>query len=298
MMRKNFLLGKGERLTEDLTVKPGWGGPKKQPYTFDDAHERLMPMLSRSVSNVYGLPADACPQDQAILSLILHPEYIAKSYFPNKLLNAVGMTVVGSRPRKVTPEKYSQGRDIGESVTTELFTLCTRSAMRNWSENFPSWSEFNYSANDLIAIEEISVPIPLDKIKGTFSDSGTIPLEVVLYASELQARERVLKEFANFLDSRNLHGRFGKCFFAKGLCFLQISAPTERVEEIATFSIVRAIRPMPKLRTLKPVTRSTNLRNAPLQLPDEHPISRDVRVAIFDCGIPENHPLSRPKFLC
>lgn len=291
-MRKNFLLGKGERLTEDIVIRSG-GGPKKPPYSFGEAHERLMPMLAQSVSEIEKLPADACPEDQAILSLALHPEYVAKSYFPSKLLNETGMTVAGSRPRKLTPVKLSGELKSHEIVTTELFTLVTRSTIRTWSDDFPNWSQFNHSARDLIAIEEIAAPKPLEKIKGARSDSGTHLLEVVLYASEIQARNRVLKEFANFLEIRGITSVIGRRFFAKGLCFLEIEAPIERIEEIATFSIVRAVRPMPKLRILDPVMRSTSSQTTVLQIPDNPPISNSVRVAIFDCGIPENHPISR-----
>lgn len=108
-MRKNFLLGKGERLTEDIHIQTGWGH-KQKPYTFNESQERLIPMLSQSAADIHELPLDACPQDQAILSMTLHPEFIAKSYFPDKLLNAVGLRVVGSRPRKITPEKLSSKR--------------------------------------------------------------------------------------------------------------------------------------------------------------------------------------------
>ena len=279
-------------MTEDIKIKHGWA-PKEQPYSFYEAQQRLIPMLSQTVSDVNDLPADACPQDQAIISLTLHPEYIAKSYFPSKLLNDIGMKVVGSRPRKINPAKLSREREPRERITTELFALSSRSAIRTWSKNFPNWNESSYSASDLIAIEEISVPAPLKKIKGTIPNSGNFPMEVVLYASEIQAHTRVLKEFSNFLEFRNLPNQFGRRFFAKGLCFLEIKVPMERVEEIATFSIVRALRLMPKLRTLRPVTRSTNLLNFLPQLPSEPPVSQSVRVAIFDCGIPEKHPISR-----
>ena len=291
-MQKNFLLGKGERLTEDIEIRSS-GAPKTPPYTFAEAHERLIPMLAQSVSKIDDLPADACPQDMAILSLTLHPEYVAKSYFPSKLLNEIGMTVAGSRPTKLTPEKVPSRSKSYEIISTELFALASRSAIRTWSSTFPNWNQFYYSASDLIAIEEIATPKPLEKIKGTLSDSGIQPLEVVLYASEIQARYRVLKEFANFLEHRDIPNEIGRRFFAKGLCFLEIQAPMERIEEIATFSIVRAIRPMPKLRIFNPVMRSNNMQLTVPQIPDEPAISNSVRVAIFDCGIPKNHPISK-----
>ncbi len=37
-------------------------------------------------------------------------------------------------------------------------------------------------------------------------------------------------------------------FYAGGLCFVEIAAPSERAEDIATFTAVRALRQMPTLR--------------------------------------------------
>src|SRR5262249_47439688 len=109
MTKRNFLLGKGERLVEDVAGVRG-GGPKSHPYTFSQARERLAPMLTRVVRGIDQLPAEACPNDQAIAAITLNPEYIAKSYFPEKLFESVGLQTVGSRPRRVKPEKRSKGR--------------------------------------------------------------------------------------------------------------------------------------------------------------------------------------------
>ena len=67
-------------------------------------------MVAETASKIAELPSDACPDNQAVISLTLNPEYIAKSYFPSELLRDIGMDVVGSRPRKTTPIKRSGGR--------------------------------------------------------------------------------------------------------------------------------------------------------------------------------------------
>ena len=74
MEKKNFLLGKGERLTDDVRGVSG-GGPKSAPYTFSEAKSRLLPMLSAAANEIEGLHSLACPNDEAVLSLTLNPEY-------------------------------------------------------------------------------------------------------------------------------------------------------------------------------------------------------------------------------
>ena len=84
MTKRNFLLGKGERLVEDVAVARG-GAPKSHPYTFSEARDRIAPMLARVVRGIDQLPDEACPNDVAVAAVTLNPEYIAKSYFPEKL---------------------------------------------------------------------------------------------------------------------------------------------------------------------------------------------------------------------
>jgi len=289
MSKQNFLLGKGERLTTDIVVKSG-GGPKEAPYTFNEARDRLAPMVADTESKIAALPEEACPHDEAVISLTLNPEYIAKSYFPTELLRDVGIDVIGSRPKRVTPEKRSRGRETAETITTELFAMGLRSSIRAWSQNLPTWQSDRSSAGALISIEEISAPVPQNKIRGLLPDSGRFALETVLHASELELG--MIQAFTDYLERQEIDVRFGRRFFAKGLCFQEIDAPVERAGDIATFTGVRVIRQMPELRVLRPTVRSAAIPTTALKMPEEPPVSSDVRVAIFDGGVPENHPLT------
>ncbi|MCY4258683.1 MAG: hypothetical protein OXC91_00275 [Rhodobacteraceae bacterium] len=182
MARQNFLLGKGERLTAGIVVRRG-GAPKEAPYPIEEARGRLAPMLAGAVAMIDTLPDAACPRDEAVISLTLHPEYIAKSYFPDSLLQDVGIEVVGSRPREITPEKRSRQRKPEKTITTELFARGKRSSIRSWGQDLPSWPTERMGSNVLPSIETIVAPAPEDKIKGHLPSSGHIVLEIVLHAS-------------------------------------------------------------------------------------------------------------------
>jgi hypothetical protein len=292
MAKQNFLLGRGERLTSDVTIKGG-GGPKAAPYTFQEAKKRLTPMLDKTVKDIDRLPDDAYPNDQAVVSLTLNPEYIAKSYFPTELLRDVGIEVVGSRPRKVKPEKRSRDREPVDAMTTELFARGSREALRSWSTGLSQWASDRRSADELGSIEAIAAPSPRDKIKGDMPNEGILPMEVVLHADGMEGEADILAVFQEFLRSRAMPIEFGRRFYAKGLCFLELDAPAERAEEVAAFSTVRALRKMPELRVLRPTIRSPGLPASRPDLPIESPVSEDVRVAIFDGGVPEGHPITQ-----
>ena len=61
MAQRNFLLGKGERLTTDIVVKRG-GRPKEEPYTIEEARARLAPMLAGAAAIIDGLPRAGLPE--------------------------------------------------------------------------------------------------------------------------------------------------------------------------------------------------------------------------------------------
>ena len=275
----NFLLGKGERLTEPINP-PSGGGPRNAPYTFDDALRRLPPMLQNTLARINELPSLACPRNQAVVSLTLHPEYVAKSYYPSKLLRSVDLEVLGSRPRSITPEKSTRKTLDGEStVTTELFAEGFKTSLANWYEALPDWRPDSREARDLLAIERISTWSEQDKIRGALPSQGQITMEVVLHGGELDARTIVLPQFKQYLDSLDIPYEFGRMFFAKGLSFSALDAPSEKALEIARFSRVRVIRQMPLLRRFEPIVTRETLSEVELQ--DQSPVSDSVRFANF-----------------
>lgn len=290
MTKRNFLLGKGERLTEDIAGVRG-GGPKSAPYSFDEARARLAPRLAAAIERIDALPSEACPGDQAIVSVTLNPEYIAKSYYPHDLLSAIGVTAVGSRPSRIKPEKRSRDREPTEAITTELFVLGSRDALRRWKERMPGIRESERGAVELQSLEDISAPTPQSKIKGALPHAQSAAFEVVLHTDALIGEQFVLPEFQKYLKHLGIEAQFMRRFYAGGLCFLELDAPVELTDEIATFSIVRAIREMPKLRMLRPTIRSSAIPGQALRLPPDKALDPATRVAIFDGGIPAGHPL-------
>jgi hypothetical protein len=290
MTKRNFLLGKGERLVEDVAGVRG-GGPKSHPYTFREARERIAPMLARLVRGIDQLPDAACPNDHAVATITLNPEYIAKSYFPEKLFESLGLEPVGSRPRRITPEKRSKGREPEEAITTELFVMGTRSAFRAWRSSMPNWHENAATASDLATIEEVAAPSAHDKIKGRLPKKGSLIFEAVLHSDAGAGPNSVVTQFKTYLDGIGIGQPLDRRFAAGGLSFVELEAPVELADRIATFSPVRALRQMPTLRMLRPSFRSSRVSMEEISLPARGPIDPNIRVAIFDGGIPKGHPI-------
>lgn len=293
MAKRNFLLGKGERLAEDIRVGSAPVN-KISPYSFDEAKTRLQPMLNKVVTEINRLPSDACPDDFAVATIVMNPEYIAKTYFPSDLLRSVGLEPIGSRAKTIKPEKKSGGREPEDAFTTELFVLGKRANFKRWAETFESLDESEFGAAQIKGIEEISFQTATEKLKLSTDTAEKDVYEVVLHIDEESGESRYLNQFKNYLKKQNLTPNFKHRFYAGGLCFLEMQAPIQQTEYIAQFSLVRVLRTMPSLRLLRPAIRTGRIdKSKKIQIPDIHPLDPNIKVAIFDGGIPDDHPISR-----
>ncbi len=282
MGMNSFLLSNGERLAGEIDVGGG-GAPKVSPRTFEEARDRLSPMVAETSSRIDELPLEACPGDEAEISLTLDPDDAAKSGFPEALMQDVGIEVVGSRPRAMSPDKRAQGRASREVITTELFAIGHRDDIRNWSQQLPDWRSDRHSARSLLSVEEVSAPLPQSKIKGSFADEGRVTVEVVLHSA---ARgPSILQSFVAFLDSQDVDAEIGRHFLVGGLCFLELDVPADRVTDIALFSRLRVLRRMPVLRIPGPTVGSARIpatdRNCPRS--DQHPRMSGSQSSMMAC---------------
>jgi len=149
-------------------------------------------MLSQVAKKHDALPEDTCPRDESVPSLTLNPEYIAISYFPTDPPHDVGTGVVGDRPRLVTPEKRSRGREPEKALTTESFARGHRAAFREWSQSLPDWSDDGRVSKSPISIEEVEAPSPRSKIRSALPDEDPLLFEVVLHADGLEGEINTL----------------------------------------------------------------------------------------------------------
>ncbi len=288
--KRNYLLGYGERLTTDVKISAG-GGEKVPPYSFAEARSRLTPMLKKMTEELVALPEKTCPNDQAVASLTLHPEYYAKSYFPGTLLQHAGLRAVGSRAVKVTPQKRSRDRNPEESVTTEFFIAGPRSSFFRFAEALPNWTPLEYGANQLPAIETVSIFESEQRIRPLRQGEGEIPLEIVLHAGENLHDRFILAGFQDYLEELGIASDMNRMFFAGKLCFLRLLTTELLAHEVAKYSFLRVLREMPGLRTTRPLLRGRLPRPRAFKFPVEGPLDQSVRVAVLDGGVPESSPL-------
>jgi Subtilase family len=284
----NFLLGRGERLTAPVIV-PSGGSEKNPPYTFSRARQRLSRKLSVTSSEMSALPDEACPQDEAVAIVTLHPRYIAKSDFPRDLLDAVGLRAIGSRLRMIQPEQWGTRKHPIEAYGEDLFVAGPRSNFYRWTAQLPRWDEASKGADKLVRVEDISVYSGSQKLRHLPADSKKHIFEVVLHNAGEGVIFRAFEQYARSLEVNLLVNRRHD---VKGLTFVPAQATVGSIRELANFTFVRVARSMPTLRPLVPgVLRASSA--ARVVLPEAGPIDLRPRVLIFDGGLPPQPDLSK-----
>ena len=293
--QRNYLLGYGERLAEPVNIKMA-GSPKVPPYSFEEARDRMVSMLTRTVASLRDLPEQACPDGQAVASFTLHPEYFAKSYYPGGFFQAAGLRAVGSRAATIKPDKRSSTKEgkervPEEGVTTELFVAGARSSFERLVQQLPTWMEASAASKQLSSFEQVAGIDPKQRIRPLPSGKERVPLEIVLHASESVRDRFILQAFQDYMVSLDLSPDLEQMFYAGKLCFLRMYAKPQQAEAIAKFAFLRVLREMPKLRMTQPILRGVTPAAKSVELPKTEPMDPNLRGAIFDGGISKTSPL-------
>jgi len=291
----NYLIGYGERLTETVVIPKGFG-PVDDAYSVDQAKARLEPMIGQLAASIVALPSSACPHDYAVAALTLHPQYVARSYFPDRLLRVLDAEVVGSRPATVEPEEWGRKTvpEGGKGISSVLYVAAPRVSIAGWSERISSADSEDLA--QLVRIEEVHVPGRAEKLRlparGQVVDAEEI-YEVVLHATDDDDERFVIAGFEQWCAEQSVAIDITRRISAGGLTFVPVVATRKAIERLSDFSFLRVARPMPRLRTLRPDSVPGENDGARTELPDGGPLDSKTRAVIFDGGVPQGSELLR-----
>lgn len=290
MGQTNFLLGRGELLTRDIKA-PGRMPGKAVAYTLTESTARLTPQVKTVAAQLDLLPKEACPADFGVALITLNPSYIAKSYFPSALLRDAGLTSIGSRAVRITPEKWTKKDAPRECSTTELFVAGKRHAFRHlqaWMESIEPDSD---EAEDLTHIERFSPLTSASRIV-SYATENTRFFEIGVHLLPGEDSGLIRAGLIQYATSLDITVHADLAFTAGNLWFAPVEGDLDAIKQLAAYAFVRVARPVPTLRSLRPVKRSSSATTA-CQLPTEQPLSNEPKVAILDGGLPDKHPLSK-----
>jgi hypothetical protein len=285
-----FLLGFGERLTEPVPP-PGGGNEPKSPYTVDEARDRLVPLITSTAEAFSDLPDDACPNNEAVAIITLHPQALSKSAFPGRLLREVGLETIGSRPARVTPDQWTRKGDPTELESTALFVAGDRGAFARWASGLGSWNERTRGSDDLAKIENVRAANADDRIQDMPEEIDAPLLEIALHCGP--NNDAVLDAFGAYAKRLGMEPDFDRRLYAGQLCFLPMRGVRNELPELGKFAFLRVARLMPSLRPVAPMLRAVLPRPFAIKLPDSEPVDPGLRAAVFDGGVTVGSSLAR-----
>jgi len=282
MARKaNPLLGRGERLTGGVVVPTG-GSEKKPPYRYASARRRVSKFAADTALEFGSLPGNACPGDEAVAILTMHPRYISKSDFPRDLMSAMGARPIGSRSTLVRPEKWGIKKHPEEGMAEEFFVAAPREKFADWAKRLPLLSSDESGAATLQQVEGLRAFSGSTKLR-SIPKGSNITLEVAIHNAGTSG---ILRSFSAYVQTLGGEVLSDHRVDARGLTFVPVRIASSEVSSLADFSFVRVARGMPQLRPYRPVVRSVSGFGVTVSSMTVQ--STAARALILDGGIPEH----------
>lgn len=284
------LLAGGEKLKLE-TVRSAGGGPKFHPATIGEAYAALRPQAEALATAVTRLP-DAMCGEHVVFEAMVHPNYIANSYFPGAVFADADVYVVGTR-RAAAP--YKTKTSVKADAPTKSFLLAgTRGRVETFAAMIAQPPhETSVKWEQLAQFREIGLMSP-ERVIRKMPDS--LPSgELITWEAVLSPIGRTAKEVTAWGDAafekfvklvRHLGGDVDVAYrrTIDGVSFVPLALHREGIEQAARFNLLRALRPMPKIRPVRPLRRSVGALKPP-DPPTTKKAASDMRVAIFDGGL-------------
>jgi hypothetical protein len=298
MADTRFLIGQGEKLSEEIARPPRGMGDKAHPYDFFEARERLAPQWQKAAHEIRELPQLARPGGEAVLEFTLHPSYLAKSYYPSQLMRELSLRHLGSRATHIVPNKVVSAR-AAESGSAQpapvIYVGGDAERLTKFADQVGTWAPRREElADDFRQIERLATPGDdrLKPIRSDFSPDELVPLEVVLHAPEDDSNTMIIGGFAEYVKSLGLSVDLRRRRQVGGLCFLPLRAPRELLQEVRDFAFLRALRQVARINPFEPALRTAGPA-FPINLNADVALAPDLSVALFDGGLPHDHGLER-----
>src|SRR5690554_3909464 len=205
-IKRRPILYRGEAYAKPIT-KSSSGGGKKMRFTYEEARESFLRDISEAKEGIRNLPARLRMPNEIILSLRLHPEFSAKSYYPSTLFDGnskkFGLVEIGSRVwRREVPEVSLPDSREAKLETSKLYFVRATKESLDSIENQLQKRELSLTKgfkNDVRKVSSFGFLQPQDQIVDLPEDWNSSELEAVLHPFDID-QEEVLERFFERLD--------------------------------------------------------------------------------------------------
>lgn len=283
------ILYKGEVYTQPVTKRPS-GRPKEPKQSFSDAQKKVLSGIQNTRAKIKSLSRDEKLPNEFVFCVRLTPEFSAKSYYPDSLLNSVspreGIEEVGSR---LWRKREKVGKNIKTEVGKLLFVRATESGLAKFEQKISASEDtlkdsFVY---DVRKIESIDTLDSSEQILGIPDDWTEGRLEAVLHPFALD-RNLVVDQFVGLAKKAGVNvGSMRIKQYDSGITFVSLWGNRQTLKTLAGYNPLRTAHPL-SLRDFPVATRESATSGA--ALPPESKERSSVTVGIFDGGVWPKNP--------
>lgn len=283
--QRNVLIANGHELIGQLSWPTG-GGKKWKPYSIAEARQILQLQLLSVADIANATPKQFAPRGEITAQVVLHPAFLAKSYFPATILRTSGLVIVGSKPVKVIPRRAKKETN-RPTETASIFVSGTAENFEEMNERLLSIGTPAKHQEQFERIEFINAYSAIEKLRISTDSPWPDHVHITLHATEADTDIQVaFRELVETLGGQILDRGFR---FVPGLTFVAVRIPPENIQELARFTRIRLVRSLPELQEELILDQNITKGYNNISVPTENPLST-IRTAIFDGGISNVFP--------
>ena len=271
------ILANGEKLAREIT-KGKSGGPKKLPYTYEEAKKRLTNDIN-NISNEIKAHSELYLENELIINIRMAENFIAKSYIPNIFNKKESMEFVGAR---IYNRKVIENKEIKSKL---YFVKCSKDNL-DWFMNDLNIDNFNESQiKQLRSIEKVDILNAEEKTLGFDEKKDEYEVEIVLHPLKYE-KKLALTRLKSYLEEGSVIKEYDN-----GPIFILAKVKHENMFNISKYNFLRTIHPvreinLPELRTFK----GSDLP----QVPKDEEINNKIKIGVFDGGANEENIYLKP----
>lgn len=287
------ILSKAESYTVSNEPRKMHPSPKKIPYSAPVASGRVKRMLSEIKLESSLLSEKSKPDGKIVTKLTLHPSFLAKSYFPKKVLKDYGLISLGSKEVLIEPSvRVTEKQKENTLIATCQFFISGQVEqfeklyfdLHNSNQIDPNVIE------DIKKIEDISIYKSTEKFDQETietSSENSYLYEVVLYTDSTKSKDfKLFKSYINSIGGDTLEN---KARSIDGLTFILVEIKAKKVKDLASFSYVRVVRKAPIVKA-SPVLSHYEIEKSSYESPPNLFLDNvEPNIAIFDAGLNSSH---------
>lgn len=301
MNKQRPILSKAESYDQPVKRKSS-GGDKKMPYKYDHAKVRVFNKLGTTIARSNELPSSVFPDDKIVTKLTLHPSFLAKTSYPEHILEKYHLKSLGSKEVFIEPEVKitKEQQKVEKSSSSQYFVSGYRKDFEQLLEDIATDSLEEQSKEDIVKFEDISFFDGSDKLAPSIDHKPKgidLSYEVVLHAT--YEDQLVIDAFFSYIESISGQVYKDKTRTIKGLTFCFVKINSNLIQQLADFAFVRIVRPIPEIKLserVKSIPQIENtITNTPLQ--PHYSGSNHSNIAIFDAGLlPEDYDNEKIRY--